>query len=64
MRADIIHVMRDGHIVESGSHDQLLAQNGLYAQSWTAQMHGDSSLRDRITQNSNPQEAEEHPVTP
>jgi ATP-binding cassette subfamily B protein len=64
MRADIIHVMRDGHIVESGSHDQLLAQNGLYAQSWTAQMHGDSSLRDRVTQNSNPQEAEEHPVTP
>ena len=63
MRADIIHVMRDGRIVESGSHDQLLAQNGLYAQSWTAQMHGDSSLRDRA-QNSNPQEAEEHPVTP
>ncbi|MBW4641174.1 MAG: ABC transporter ATP-binding protein/permease [Gloeocapsa sp. UFS-A4-WI-NPMV-4B04] len=43
MRADIIHVMRDGQIVESGNHDQLLAQAGLYAQSWTAQMQVSSS---------------------
>ncbi|BAZ11059.1 ABC transporter-related protein [Calothrix sp. NIES-4071] len=38
MRADIIHVMRAGKIVESGSHDELLAQNGFYAQSWKEQM--------------------------
>ena len=38
MRADMIHVMRNGQIVESGNHDELLAQGGLYAQSWTAQM--------------------------
>lgn len=38
MRADIIHVMRAGKIVESGSHDQLLTQDGLYAQSWRSQM--------------------------
>lgn len=38
MRADLIYVMREGQIVESGSHDQLLAQGGLYAQSWTAQI--------------------------
>lgn len=38
MRADLIHVMRDGQIVESGSHEQLLAQGGLYAQSWTTQI--------------------------
>ena len=38
MRADIIHVMNDGQIVESGSHHELLARNGLYAQSWAAQM--------------------------
>lgn len=38
MRADIIHVMRQGRILESGSHEQLLSQNGLYAQSWQAQM--------------------------
>jgi ATP-binding cassette subfamily B protein len=36
--ADVIHVMQDGQIVESGSHDDLLAQEGLYAQSWRAQM--------------------------
>jgi ATP-binding cassette subfamily B protein len=38
MRADIIHVMRAGQIVESGSHDELLALNGLYAESWKSQM--------------------------
>ncbi len=38
MRADIIHVMRDGQIVESGNHDTLIAQGGLYAQSWKTQM--------------------------
>lgn len=38
MRADIIHVMRSGQIVESGHHDELLALNGLYAQSWKTQM--------------------------
>lgn len=38
MRADIIHVMRAGRIVESGSHDELLAKDGLYAQSWRSQM--------------------------
>ncbi len=43
MRADIIHVMRAGRIVESGSHDELVAQGGLYAQSWKSQMQADSS---------------------
>jgi len=40
MYADVIHVMHDGCIVESGSHQELLAQGGRYAQSWTAQMRG------------------------
>ncbi len=38
MRADVIHVVDSGQVVESGSHEQLLARDGLYAQSWTAQM--------------------------
>jgi ATP-binding cassette subfamily B protein len=64
MRADIIHVMRNGQIVESGNHDELLAQGGLYAQSWTAQMQGNSNLPNQVTRQGNSQEAEEHPVTP
>lgn len=38
MHADVIHVMDHGRIVESGSHQRLLEQNGLYAQSWSRQM--------------------------
>lgn len=37
MHADIIHVMHQGKIVESGSHLRLIEQNGLYAESWTRQ---------------------------
>ena len=44
MRADVIHVMRSGQIVESGTHEQLLAQGGVYAQSWIAQMHTNPSI--------------------
>ena len=35
--ADIILVMRDGHIVEQGNHEQLLAKNGFYAEIYNAQ---------------------------
>lgn len=38
MRADVIHVIVDGQIVESGSHERLLRRGGLYAQSWEAQL--------------------------
>jgi ATP-binding cassette subfamily B protein len=37
MHADVIHVMDRGRIVESGSHQRLLDQNGLYAESWARQ---------------------------
>jgi ABC-type multidrug transport system fused ATPase/permease subunit len=38
MRADVVHVMNDGRIVESGDHEQLLERGGLYAESWGEQM--------------------------
>lgn len=38
MQADEIHVMAAGRIVESGTHATLLAQGGVYAESWRAQM--------------------------
>ena len=30
--ADCIYALRDGQVIESGNHEQLLAQNGLYAE--------------------------------
>jgi ATP-binding cassette, subfamily B, bacterial len=38
MRADVIHVMQHGQIVESGNHQELVAGDGLYSKSWRAQM--------------------------
>lgn len=35
--ADLILVMRDGNIVEQGTHDQLLAQGGFYADLYNSQ---------------------------
>ena len=35
--ADIILVMRDGDIIESGSHDELLAREGFYAELYNSQ---------------------------
>ena len=35
--ADVILVMRDGNIVEQGSHAALLQQNGFYAQLYNSQ---------------------------
>jgi ATP-binding cassette, subfamily B, bacterial len=38
MHADIIHVMDRGRVIESGTHRQLVAAGGHYAESWNAQM--------------------------
>ncbi|SFV35662.1 ATP-binding cassette, subfamily B [Devosia crocina] len=37
INADEILVLREGQVAERGSHSELLAQNGLYAQMWSRQ---------------------------
>ena len=44
MRADVIHVMQAGAIVESGSHAELLGLGGLYARSWNEQVQSGAGL--------------------
>ena len=40
LAADVIFVIDRGHLVEQGTHDQLLRQGGLYAQLYTQQFQG------------------------
>ena len=35
--ADVILVMKDGHIIEQGSHKELLAKKGFYAELYNSQ---------------------------
>lgn len=35
--ADVILVMKDGHILEQGNHEKLLAENGFYATLYNSQ---------------------------
>jgi len=48
MHADVIHVMDRGRIVESGSHQRLLEQSGLYAESWSRQIMSATDYADKI----------------
>jgi len=45
MQADVIHVLEEGRVVESGSHESLLERGGRYARSWRAQMRARSAVR-------------------
>ena len=42
MHADCIHVMREGQVVESGTHSELLAQKGVYADLYQKQFAGEA----------------------
>ena len=44
MKADVIHVMQEGRIIESGSHKELILLNGQYAHSWASQIRESSTL--------------------
>ena len=35
--ADLILVLKDGDVIESGSHDELMSQNGFYAELYNSQ---------------------------
>jgi len=38
MKADIIHLMDQGRVIESGTHESLMQLNGKYSQSWKQQI--------------------------
>lgn len=42
--ADLVYVMKNGQIVEEGTHDDLMANDGSYRQLWQTQNNGDVEL--------------------
>jgi len=35
--SDVILVLRDGHLVEQGSHEKLIDSGGLYSELWSGE---------------------------
>ncbi|OSX66744.1 hypothetical protein POSPLADRAFT_1178158 [Postia placenta MAD-698-R-SB12] len=52
--ADLILVLKDGQIVEQGSHSELLAQGGVFATMWAVQVQG---IEDATSSHTNQKEA-------
>jgi ATP-binding cassette subfamily B protein len=42
-KADNIIVLGNGIVLEEGTHDELLAKNGKYAEMWNMQLHSTAS---------------------
>jgi ATP-binding cassette subfamily B protein len=45
MHADVVYVLEMGKIVETGTHDQLLEQKGLYYAMWRQQIGERSKMK-------------------
>jgi ATP-binding cassette subfamily B protein len=52
MRADVIFVINDGRVEESGTHQELLARGGLYAKLYEIQFRSEATADDKATSNS------------
>ncbi|MDD3871076.1 MAG: hypothetical protein PHN67_03385 [Bacteroidales bacterium] len=48
MHADVIYVLEKGKIVETGSHDYLVAQKGLYYAMWRQQVGERRDVKVRV----------------
>jgi len=51
MQADKIIVLEHGRVVQSGSHEQLLAEQGLYGRLWRIQSSLEEDLREEFQAN-------------
>ena len=49
MSADLILVLNKGHIVQAGTHDTLLAQDGIYRRIYAAQTRIESELQQELS---------------
>lgn len=51
--ADNIIVLKEGVVAEQGTHDELLQNNGLYAEMWTMQLHTSSNSGSQLSLTAN-----------